>query len=294
MPVSSRTRVFTLAAAAGSVPLLLALSLHGQSAPVLAVRASAEQPNAELPNAELPDKDAMQMARQLDHIAQERFASARMVVFGISRISSAATTRQHVNSMAPETPVEVAALARVNASRRDYLVSFLHCASVPAAGPAPRPMPLPGVSVVFTAPAASPAYNPFFSAVSAAPGMLPAPVHPYLTPLIVHQPVSSMLPTPRLTALSTPGAPVSAGFLTAAPISPQSASLQQQLLLQAQAAMPRLAQGRTFSQTKEGWTLLLSPISASKDSCLTCHLGAKRGDTLGIMAYAVSNTVRQN
>ena len=39
------------------------------------------------------------------------------------------------------------------------------------------------------------------------------------------------------------------------------------------------------------WRLVLRPVLASRDSCLGCHAGAKRGDTLGVMVYAVDKAV---
>lgn len=40
------------------------------------------------------------------------------------------------------------------------------------------------------------------------------------------------------------------------------------------------------------WRVVLRPVRADREACLTCHAGAKRGDTLGVMVYAVDkNTV---
>ena len=56
----------------------------------------------------------------------------------------------------------------------------------------------------------------------------------------------------------------------------------------------RLKQGQAVDVNMKRLFLALRPIRASKDACLSCHHGAKRGDTLGIMVYAVSAKTRQN
>ncbi|MCC2670926.1 MAG: hypothetical protein K0Q72_3397 [Armatimonadetes bacterium] len=52
-------------------------------------------------------------------------------------------------------------------------------------------------------------------------------------------------------------------------------------------ALPEVqAKGR--ARTTDGrWSVTMRPVRASKDSCLKCHAGAKRGDILGVMVYAV-------
>jgi len=266
-------RRITMILAAGTVPALLALSLHNQPAAKASV----------VPE----DQTAIQTARLLDSIAQERFASARMVVFGVSRIATVATTKMHDNSMAAESPAEQKILDQVNSAQRDYVVSFLHCAAVPEGKSPPRLLPLPGKRVDYTLPAPAVSVTGQISVnAPAVPGMIPAPGQPYLTPLVIHQLPSPMTRTAQLIA---PGMPLPSRFVTRSSLPPGLSPLQRGLLYQAQKAMPSLQQGHEFLKTTEGWTLLLSPISASKDSCLTCHVGAKRGDTLGVMAYAVSH-----
>ena len=55
----------------------------------------------------------------------------------------------------------------------------------------------------------------------------------------------------------------------------------------AAAVLPRLKRGDAVDTTVGGWHLALRPVRASKAACLNCHVGAKPGDTLGVMAYAV-------
>lgn len=56
--------------------------------------------------------------------------------------------------------------------------------------------------------------------------------------------------------------------------------------------LPEVIQGRKMQRDIEGLFLSLRPVKASQPSCLGCHRGAKRGDTLGVMAYVVSTKMR--
>lgn len=55
--------------------------------------------------------------------------------------------------------------------------------------------------------------------------------------------------------------------------------------------LPVLRRGTGMDQDFGNWRLVLRPVLASRDSCLGCHAGAKRGDTLGVMVYAVDKAV---
>lgn len=48
-----------------------------------------------------------------------------------------------------------------------------------------------------------------------------------------------------------------------------------------------LKHGQGASAQYESWVVVMRPVRALHESCLTCHAGAKRGDTLGVMVYAV-------
>ncbi len=55
-------------------------------------------------------------------------------------------------------------------------------------------------------------------------------------------------------------------------------------------AAPHLAQLKrgAGAETESGnWHVVMRPVRASRDSCLGCHAGARRGDTLGVMVYAI-------
>ncbi len=58
------------------------------------------------------------------------------------------------------------------------------------------------------------------------------------------------------------------------------------LLQVAVEALPKLREGKDSSASFEKWAVTLRPVLAKK-SCLDCHEGAKAGDTLGAMVYAV-------
>lgn len=55
-------------------------------------------------------------------------------------------------------------------------------------------------------------------------------------------------------------------------------------------AWPMLKQGVGVDRDFGNWQVVMRPVRASKSSCLSCHAGASRGDTLGVMVYAVDKT----
>lgn len=57
--------------------------------------------------------------------------------------------------------------------------------------------------------------------------------------------------------------------------------------------LPVLRRGTGLNQDLGHWRLVLRPVLASRDSCIGCHAGAKRGDTLGVMVYAVDKAVNR-
>ena len=48
-----------------------------------------------------------------------------------------------------------------------------------------------------------------------------------------------------------------------------------------------LKQGRPAQADYQNWVVVMRPVRALHEGCITCHAGAKRGDTLGVMVYAV-------
>ena len=55
--------------------------------------------------------------------------------------------------------------------------------------------------------------------------------------------------------------------------------------------LPTLRRGTGLDRDLGNWRLVLRPVLASRQACLGCHAGAKRGDTLGVMVYAVDKAV---
>ncbi len=60
------------------------------------------------------------------------------------------------------------------------------------------------------------------------------------------------------------------------------------------AAFPRLADGAVAPFMVDNQWVFLRPVRALQSSCLDCHTGAKKGDTLGVMVYAVSSASNAN
>jgi len=48
-----------------------------------------------------------------------------------------------------------------------------------------------------------------------------------------------------------------------------------------------LRQGQSAQANYQNWVVVMRPVRALHPGCITCHAGAKRGDTLGVMVYAV-------
>ena len=53
------------------------------------------------------------------------------------------------------------------------------------------------------------------------------------------------------------------------------------------AHMMTLKQGLPAQADYQNWVVVMRPVRALHQGCITCHAGAKRGDTLGVMVYAV-------
>lgn len=53
------------------------------------------------------------------------------------------------------------------------------------------------------------------------------------------------------------------------------------------AHLATLKQGQSAQADYQNWTVVMRPVRALHEGCITCHAGAKRGDTLGVMVYAV-------
>ena len=53
------------------------------------------------------------------------------------------------------------------------------------------------------------------------------------------------------------------------------------------AHLATLKQGQSAQADYQNWVVVMRPVRALHAGCITCHAGAQRGDTLGVMVYAV-------
>lgn len=58
------------------------------------------------------------------------------------------------------------------------------------------------------------------------------------------------------------------------------------------AALPILMKGKEYRAKDASWELLMRPVLAASQECLSCHTNAKLNDTLGVMVYAVRDVTR--
>ena len=54
--------------------------------------------------------------------------------------------------------------------------------------------------------------------------------------------------------------------------------------------LPKLIAGKEHRAIGSNWDILMRPVLASKNECLSCHTNTKPGATLGVMLYAVRKT----
>ncbi|HLK57662.1 MAG TPA: hypothetical protein VKU00_13940 [Chthonomonadaceae bacterium] len=74
-------------------------------------------------------------------------------------------------------------------------------------------------------------------------------------------------------------------------LSPEFAELKQ-FDLQAEeqkaiTALPQLMAGKEYRTEDKSWDILMRPVLASKQACLSCHTNVQPGATLGVIVYAV-------
>ena len=198
-----------------------------------------------------PNDPAVQVAEDLDAIAQARFQDTAMPIFGTGRIAPPVAGHD-LTLLTARVPAEAKRLARANGAGRDYVVAFLHCAHVPGREPFQSMRKL---SPSATSPA------PLFG--------LPKTPSPLMIPLAYGP--------PRVSSRRRPTRPEY-----------NSADIR----LAALNALPHLLRGTPVQKSVDHWLVVMRPVRALQPSCLGCHMGAKRGDTLGVMLYAVSRTPR--
>lgn len=203
----------------------------------------------------------LQVADDLDGIVQPRFQEDAGE-FGVSRLMPAVSGHRvgFMGYFDAKTPGERTLLNRAGSARRDYVIAFLHCAHVP------------GQKAGDTR---SEAHH----------GPLNGAGDRYLTTLVVTKDLAPDAPSTSLSrstfGIRNSGYPV--GY----------EKLEGRLQQAAITNIPGPLHGRAVQTGVDGWTVFLRPVRASADSCVGCHVGSKRGDTLGVMLYAVGSKVNK-
>ena len=194
---------------------------------------------------------ALQVANDLDAVAQARFENTNATSFGVPRL---VTVRGHTNLAGFYQPdaQEQKRIAQANSANRDYLVAFLHFSHVPGVQPGSQNAnSYRGVST-----------EARFSTLFANPNTL-------------GQMGDEVF-------LSDSGLALRIVYLL-----PQSV-VQKTIQKVVSQNLPHVENGQNEQASEGNWLVVMRPVRALQDSCLGCHAGAKRGDTLGVMVYAVS------
>ncbi len=175
---------------------------------------------------------ALQVAQMLDLYVQPRFEILRDKNFGALRI----VFRKHAGlvQLKVDTPREQALIANVNAARRDYAISLLHCAPVPKPG---RNFGSPKLQLLY------------FNQKQVATDW----------------------------EYNCDGSDVAANNRL------DWTTLEQNAI----AALPVLMTGREKRTKLDSWDILMRPVLAANQECLSCHENTRPGATLGVMVYAV-------
>ncbi|MCW3098412.1 MAG: hypothetical protein JWL77_4030 [Chthonomonadaceae bacterium] len=207
----------------------------------------------------------LKVALVLDCVTQPRFQDD-MKSFGMSRMLPTAGGHLVAGRLVLSTQKERDLFKIAENSHRDFLIGFYHCAHIPGSFPNS-----PGTTN--TPDAAS-----------------------------EKQDKRSAKAKPRSVSMDTPGFDASDGIspvcndlrhLYSTPsTAPTAGTIQTDLYKEmgkaAHKALPKLLKGQGAQQDSSDWLIVMQPVRAMKASCLKCHEGAKQGDTLGVLAYAVS------
>ncbi len=164
------------------------------------------------------------------------------------------TVEGHTNIVGFYSPSagEQKLLDRANAADRDYFVAFLHCAHVPGVSP--------GTHVVFHYRGNE--LEPRFFTLLVKPDSLGGIGGLYF--------LNDFNPLTRTVRY--------------APRSLVARAIQKV----ASRVLPQLKNGQNEQAAEGDWLVVMRPVRALQASCLGCHTGAKKGDTLGVMVYAVN------
>lgn len=211
---------------------------------------------------EKPDAP-LKVALVLDSITQPRFQED-LKNFGMSRLLPAAGGHLVAGQLLLPTQKDRALFKTAESAHRDFLIGFVHCANLP--GHARKVLPI-------SHPAEPSPKRPTTSKEKS--GLAMSASDPTFTlPATVVSPICNHLGHLYATRPTTASA--------------EETALYQEMSKAAHKALPILIKGEGAEQASGDWLIVTRPVRAMKASCLKCHEGAKLGDTLGAMAYAVS------
>ena len=203
---------------------------------------------------------ARQVADILDGMIQPRFQDDRAGVFGLSRIVTPEQLagvggHQGLAVLQPKTLVETWELRQAQASGRNYVVAFLHCAHVPGQFKGIRGLPS----------ASGPEVKPYLRLLATRPSSVAAFAQQAQTVPLSPRPQAVLFSQPHLS-------------------SADDAAISQEAI----ASLPSLRAGARQETSVGNWLVEMRPVPAAHASCLGCHVGAPHNETLGVMVYAVS------
>lgn len=238
---------------------LVLLAFAAGCAPLTLALALPGQPTPPTSSSKTGADSPRAVAEALDAIVQPRFLDDQAGVFGTGRLVS--PVRGHVEAAASEmkSPSETRLWEAVNRARLSYVMGFYHCAHLPGRFTDQQPPPnllSKGFGTSFSGP------DPFHPAIYS------------FSRLFTVYPASDTPASPAVWQQRDMQEKA------------QNASLQTAALK----ALPALMKGKGQETTQGDLLVVMRPVLAAKDSCLGCHIGAKKNDTLGIMVYAVRNT----
>ncbi len=205
----------------------------------------------------------LKVALVLDCITQPRFQDD-MKNFGLSRMLPTAGGHLVAGKILLPSQKDRDLFKSAENAHRDFEIAFVHCAHVP------------GSVVKVLASDAPGERSPSLPATSKRGGGFGAPL---ATPREAET-------TCRLSEVCNRMRHLYAARPKTA--DEETATLFQEMTTTAQKALPKLKQGQGVEQSVGDWLVVIRPVRAMKTSCLKCHEGAKLGDTLGALAYAVS------
>ncbi len=217
---------------------------------------------------EKPDTP-LKVALVLDCITQPRFQED-MRNFGMERLLPTAGGHLVAGQLVLSTPKDLDLFKTAENSHRDFVIGFFHCAHIPGKL----------VSVG--------------SELGHPPPTTPATDSPTAK--------GGFPPMAEALALSNPAASISPVCYSLRHLyhgdrkiaSEEQMNVRREMGKAAQKALPKLMKGQGAEQDAGAWLIVTRPVRAMKTSCLKCHQGAKMGDTLGALAYAVNKKAFPN